>query len=65
MYFENSSKATSALEKMLEFLDARLAVSADIIGGIRAPDCVDKAGMILGSNCKAWRLTWRKITTIT
>lgn len=53
MYFENSSKATSALEKMLEFLDARLAVSADIIGGIRAPDCVDKAGMILGSNCKA------------
>ena len=60
MFLANSLRARSALEKMLEFLDARLAVKADTMGGMRAADWVASAGIRLGRDCSACRFTWGK-----
>lgn len=57
IYLISSSRASSAVEKIFAFLEAKFDVSAATKGGTSAPDWLAKHGRILGRHCRARRLT--------
>lgn len=58
IFLISASRAPTAVEKIFEFLDARLDVKALTNGGTRVPDWLARQGRILGRHCKACRFTW-------
>ena len=57
IFLISASRALTAVEKIFEFLDARLDVKALTNGGTRAPDWLARQGRILGRHCRACRFT--------
>ncbi len=53
IYLMSSSRASSAVEKIFVFLEAKFDVKAATTGGIRAPDWLARQGRILGRHCRA------------
>lgn len=60
IFLIRTSRAPTAVEKIFEFLDARLDVKALTNGGTRAPDWLARQGRILGRHCRACRFTWEE-----